>query len=101
MIETIQILTPDGMLLTVEFVDEEIDDEDEDDWYCLTTSEPCRKHNLACCHSKVGEIIVWPTIDDPNMLSYANFLKRRLVRTAIVVYENSFGHCISYYKLVR
>jgi hypothetical protein len=70
-------------------------------WYCLRVDE--ETHQCRCGYEgpylHAGQwIVVWPTIDDPNMLRHA---KEDCYDPDIIRYEEEFGPCMSYYELIK
>jgi hypothetical protein len=46
-----------------------------------------------------GKIVVWPDLDDKNMLKIAEAIQKDDADPRIKPYERSLGPCISYYDV--
>jgi hypothetical protein len=81
----------------------ELLDEDEDDltgWWCVSTDPfPCPAEGcdfVALHMTAAHRIVVWPDLDDHDLLTYANDAKRVGRNPHIVEYEHSMGPCIPF-----
>lgn len=76
--------------------------EDYEDWFCVSTSPwdcPCGKfvaHHMTAMHL----IIVWPTIDDPNLLDMCAIAQKKNRNPRVIQYRSEFGKCASYYEVI-
>jgi len=86
-------------------IDEKLDtttgNDEFDGWFCVKTDPyPCPCGNfvadyMTCAHM----IIVWPEIDDPNLLQMCAVAQKYGRNPKVLQYEESFGSCISYYEI--
>lgn len=76
-------------------------DQDFEGWYCISTDPfECPGCGVIVKHlTSLHRIIVWPEIDDPEILDMAARLKIFARNPKIVEYEVSMGPCISWYQL--
>ena len=90
-------------LTLVPKLDDGSNDGDFEGWFCIATDPyPCPGKNcsfIARHLTSLHKIIVWPEMDDPEILEMAKILKEMGRNPKIVEYEVSMGECISWYQL--
>lgn len=82
------------------------DDTDNDNfsgWFCIY----CSVENVCVCGefksnylTAMHLILVWPSMDDVNMLQVAAEMQRHDLGPKIKEYEEDFGKCVSYYEMM-
>jgi hypothetical protein len=77
------------------------DDQDFSGWFCIKTDAwYCTNCGGCVFYMTAGHsIIVWPEIDDPDMLFHANRCKELGRNPKVVEYEHSMGRCVSYFQV--
>lgn len=76
-------------------------DEDFSGWWCIKViAEECICGEFVSEYMTVMHlIIVWPTLDDGNLLQLAANMQKQERDPKIVEYKNEYGKCISYYEM--
>lgn len=75
--------------------------EDLSSWFCVRTNPyscPCGQFVadfITCAHV----IIVWPSIDDVNLLQMCGVARDADRNPKVEQYKNEFGKCVSYYEI--